>query len=131
MKILTSFTAYDIIDAENDNIQIAAEGLENGTLRFCVEVKKNSGVVYREVTPGCVAYYAKKTGRDVEQLVNRTKARGEELYWLNNTDSSLTDHKRDTYSLILLKDGQKVTMNGETLTVKHLHNEFYKLVKTD
>jgi hypothetical protein len=128
MKTVYTCPAYEVIDLEIEVINMPFEVLQERGFKWCVAVESaRFGVQCKEVSPGCVAYYAQEYGSDPVAREEKARANKENLYWLNNCGSSLTSHQRATETRILLKAGQRVTMNGKTLEVVHIRAEFFGL----
>jgi len=125
MKNIASFAAYNVFDLDSSEIVLSKEMVEGNTFRFCVAVKSvRFGTQYREVSPGCIAYYC---ADDFEGATARAIENNHELYWLNNCGASITSHKRAKEMWVLLNPGQVVIMNGVKLEVFHKRAEFYGL----
>lgn len=120
MKTVASVPAFDVIDYEIDVINIHPEHCDHFTgLRFCIAKEtKRHGTLYPEVSPNCVAYYCANDEGGAEAAIERSKARNEPLYWFNNCGSSIVGHDRPRWTMILIKDGQHVSMAGATLKVR-------------
>jgi hypothetical protein len=126
MKTLYNCAAFEVVDLETPVINMTPEVLES--FKFCVEVEGIRGKRYAKVSPGCVAYYTAKNGCDPVLMVERAKAKGEKLYWLNNCGSSLVAHSRPSEMWVFLSVGQRVQMAGQLLEVRHNRAEFFELV---
>ena len=134
MKTVADFPAFTIVDVEQDVIELSREDLDQfGGMKFCVtkETTTRHGNLYPEVRPYCVAYYAEDYNEDPVEAEAKSKARGHELYWINNCATSITSHQRAKEIRILLRPGQKILMNGVLLQVKDKGFGHYGLIAAE
>lgn len=129
MKLIASFAQFDVVDLEIEVINMAYEMLQPGGFRFCVSKEtKRHGNLYPEVSPNCCAYYAREYGENEQTAIDRAVQNGHEVHWINNCGSMLSSSSTPHYTLFILKDGQKVSMNGNLLQVKQISFDRYKLI---
>lgn len=120
MKTVAEFPAFDVHDLELDVINITAAHCDHfDGLRFCTAYEsRRYGTMYREVSPNCIDYYCANDEGGIEAAVERDRKNGGTRFWFNNCASSITSDARPRYAMILIKEGQHVTMAGHTLKVR-------------
>lgn len=117
---VATFPAFDVVDLGQEVITITAQDCESfSEVRFCTSYEsRRYGTMYRECSPNCVDYYCANDEGGIEVAVERNQKNGGTRFWFNNCACSITAHDRPKYTLILIKEGQLVTMAGYTLKVR-------------
>lgn len=132
MKKVADFPAYEIVDLEQDIINWP----ENAEFQMAIPYESRShGTMYRLYYVSGVAAYVRKSNaespeqyhRDPVEAVERAKAKGEALYWIQASSVSLTAWDRPKELHVLGGAGQKIRFDGKILEVVHTRGEFYSL----
>lgn len=117
MNVLFTCPAYDVVDLEAEVLDLKPEVCES--YNFCVANDAlRGGKKYDKVSVNCVAYYAPAS-------VEKAKAEGQTMHWINLCGATLTAEMRNTEMRILLKEGQRVLMAGEELVVVNKGRGFW------
>lgn len=126
LSIVADYPAYTVVDLGQEVITVSRETVKS--LHFCfARQTRNHGILHSEYSLSGVAAYAAQYGHDEEVAVERAKARGENLFWLNPRGCSITSHQRPKEIWIRLQPGQRIRFDGVLLEVVHLRHEFYNL----
>lgn len=133
MKIVADFPAFEVMDLEADLLTLPREKLDHldpQGLKFCfAKETKRHGTLYPELRPYCAAYYAQDYNEDPVAAEERCDRLGHEKYWISDCAAVISDRKQDKGIRILIKDGQKISMNGKILQVVKLSIDRFKLVE--
>lgn len=132
MKTVADYPAMSVVDLQVDVLNIPPFYETKFGTKFCIQYKSaRYGTMYSRVAPSCAAYYALENGENVDEVVERCKQRGDSLYWINSCASSLSNYHKPKEVWYLLKDGQKILMNGQLLKVVYVANKSCKLIPID
>lgn len=132
MKTVATYPAYDVVDVEQDVI----EWPENTEVKMAIPFEsRRHGTMYRMYRISGVAAYVRKCNAesgpefqtDPEAAVERSKARGEPLYWISSCSVSITAWDRPKETHVLGKVGQKIRFDGKLFELVHHRDEFYNL----
>jgi hypothetical protein len=126
--IVADFPAYQIIDMNQDVIRLTAEDAELQEFAAPHQTR-NHGTLYNMLLAGSVRTYARKHRADEVAAVERAKRLGHKLFWLINLPVMLTAEKRAKTTKVLLKDGQKIELDGTLLVAKHTRDIYWDLVE--
>ena len=118
--IFGRFPAYDIVERECDR-----DGFVNITHGESLGLHRKW--YYQEFKPGSVVSYALEYNNDPLAAVERAKANGHELHWINACATCITAHKQERRTLVLVTLGMRVRFEGLLATIEEAPNDNLRL----